>query len=488
MMIEPSDIKIGNTQNIIAYSVQTHKPINDRIKPEVYSINTNNALLKRKNSLNEYSSSLNSFAKSMNFEDNYNKANSNNKELNGKHDLKSNNNLIIETNPQTVISNSIDGIPRSKLLFKGSNKQSTTQSNHQITAINTTANTNISTPKDSKTENEIKNINYLSQYNTIDATSTKVKDNFNKTKTLVTEENSNNPSTNKSLMVNLEDLMILEEKLMFILENLRFGKANSRNCLEWWSFYNYSNIGGKLETYFSDENGQKIARESCLLELISIITCYEIFSDNKNVSSAINILKNVIYLVHQNFLIICDYLITKFIKEFSLSNIWVNKLENLILSKLNKRLKKGENISVIKQNNENIHIGLKNIFRMNSSSIKINNISTAGGNNISNRNQISSKNIAKNGPSNLVTIIYSYKNINRINYKQLNEHFKEKLIKNSKKNLCKIHLDIVVEGNENFPTIPVPYLNKMNRDNEFTLVLDLDETMIHFQMVFMTYP
>ena len=429
----------------------------------------------------------------MNFEDNSNKYNSNNNESNGKNDLKSNNsncNSMMDTYSQTIVSKSIDGIPRSKLLFKGSNKRSTIQNNNQITGISTTANstsnTNISTPKDSskiKTDNEYNNINYLNQYNTIDATSTKVKENFNKTKTLGTEENSTHPTSTKSLMVNLEDLMILEEKLMFILENLRVGKANSRNCLEWWSFYNYSNIGGKLETYFGDENGQKIARESCLLELISIITCYEIFSDNKNVSSAINILKNVIYLVHQNFLIICDYLITKFIKEYSLSNIWVNKLENLILSKLNKRLKKGENLSVIKQNNENIHIGLKNIFRMNSSSIKINTVSTAGGKNIPNRNQISSKNVANNGPSNLATIMYSYKNMNRINYKQLNDHFKEKLVKNSKNNLCKIPLDIVVEGNENFPTIPVPYLKKMNRDKEFTLVLDLDETMIHFQVV-----
>jgi hypothetical protein len=205
---------------------------------------------------------------------------------------------------------------------------------------------------------------------------------------------------------------------------------------------------GYFENYFKDTTGKKLVRDSCLLEYIVIIIAYEFANDSKSLSNILNIIKNILYVVHQNYLIISDFIVSK-ISSQSISNMWVNKAQNLILTKLNKRLKKGEHLNLLKQNNENITGSFKNIFRTCSNKME--------------------------------SIVYFWKNLNKISVHNLNEYFKTKCQQYANKN-SSVPASLVIEEGESLPLIPVPYF-KAPTKREFCLVLDLDETLIHFKIV-----
>jgi hypothetical protein len=188
---------------------------------------------------------------------------------------------------------------------------------------------------------------------------------------------------------------------------LRSNKQPTNACFEFWNFYFFCGVGENydvsscitIQTYFKDENSKKVIKESNLLELIAVMVCYDASYDIKVFNITINNLKNLIYLAHQNFLIIADFLLTKLSGEMN-SDVFYHKVQNLILTKLAKRIIKGENVNALKQNSENIITTIKGIFRIYSSK------------------------------KDLIEILTSYiKNLQKINMSNLNELFRTKIYK-----------------------------------------------------------
>jgi hypothetical protein len=106
---------------------------------------------------------------------------------------------------------------------------------------------------------------------------------------------------------------------------------------------------------------KNIVREASILELMIVILTYDISFDQKFYQILEESLYSSLLYAQQNFLIICDYILSKVSLE-SRSNVWVQKLSMLLIKKL-KSLKRGENVSAIKQNNEQIKKILKLIFK-----------------------------------------------------------------------------------------------------------------------------
>jgi TFIIF-interacting CTD phosphatase-like protein len=63
----------------------------------------------------------------------------------------------------------------------------------------------------------------------------------------------------------------------------------------------------------------------------------------------------------------------------------------------------------------------------------------------------------------------------------LNELFRSKIIRVINKNASVLASSLIGIHEDNFEQIAVPYLNKKSL-KEYTLVLDLDETLIHFKI------
>ena len=298
------------------------------------------------------------------------------------------------------------------------------------------------------------------------------------------ETNNYNINNKRNVtIIKLEDLIILEEKLYKILESFKNNFRDIRKfCVDWYTFYNYTSFKGNFEYFFQEHNQQIISHESTLLEFLSIIIIYEAFGEINLNKNDINKLEKLIYCVHQNYLIICDYILST-ISDVK-GNIWVNKLQNIVLSKISRKILKNENINLLKVGNNNIMIMIKNILKIFSERENINiNIFTYY--------------LKKSCETSINTLNeYFRKKINQNSYKKLEncnlkiQNFKiihNKTLSNNLSNYNNNHLNQITNINilKNNSKInskeKIPFLqNKKDLKKIFTLVLDLDETLISF--------
>ena len=266
------------------------------------------------------------------------------------------------------------------------------------------------------------------------------------------EQPSPSSSTTTVTVVQLEDIIVLEEKLSRIYESFKNNKPNNKFCIEWWTFYTYSNFSSKFENLFPDNNTSKqTAHDSTVLELLSIILIYELLKDSKISNNTLNYMKNLLNEIHQNFLIVADFILTRIITQ-SLTNMWINRLQNIILSKRTIRIYKNEHLNIMKKKNDYITSIFKNIMRIPSSSTH---------------------------KSDLSAINFYFKKIQKTSIKSLNDYFRKKINQDySKKGES---ISFIIADTHSMPNISVPYLQKKNDVDKFTLVLDLDETLISFK-------
>ena len=276
------------------------------------------------------------------------------------------------------------------------------------------------------------------------------------------EDSSNSREENKNtevLTIRIEDLIVLEEKFSNILGSFKNILQLKKFCIEWWTFYNYSSFYNVFENFFSDSQikEKNIAHEYSVLEFLSVIVVHEVLKDNKINQYTLNCLNKLIYCVNQNFLIVCDYIIS-ILPFYAKKSSWVKKL-NLILDKKkeNSNILNNNHLDLLKTGNNNINILMKNILRLYNSNSKVN------GN----------------------ELIFYLSRSSRIYINTLNEYFKKKV------NLEEYNInknDFLKNGiskknnNNNIQNNKIPYLQKKkDKKKIFTLVLDLDETLISYQ-------
>ena len=275
---------------------------------------------------------------------------------------------------------------------------------------------------------------------------------------------------NKKDIIQIEDLLILEGKFCHLLNCLNYENPLPKMCIEWWNFYTYSSYFGKFPKLFpkvkksNDEiSDYQIAHDTILFELLSIVFAYEILKENflrKNMMKDLMILINEI---HQNFLIECDYILSK-ISDRSMTNLWIKKLKNLILSKKTWNLNMNH-LNLLHLKNYSVHNNIKYLIKICS--------------NIIEKNRGIDINIDLN------TLSYFNNNIPNVNLIELSDYFSSEISKeNSRINKAFTH--IIKRNNKiNYNNlIIIPYLPlKTSKDKyQYTLVLDLDETLISFRI------
>ena len=287
--------------------------------------------------------------------------------------------------------------------------------------------------------------------------------NINSMNNSLSYNNFNNYSNNNninysqvSLSINLEDLMILEEKLIEIINALNINKVVHNECFEWWNFYYNCSLFTTIEKAFKREDSGIII-SSIKYELFTLMLCYDISFNNNLLNKVFIMIKALLNLNHKNLLIICEYILSKISNE-SLGNIWVYKLNDLINSSKNSTEEdyisfNGHTLSLIEK-------------------IKYNT------NSISNDIRIILKNYQFNPKTEKILSLYRL--INEKNYDEINKFFRENIIRVENPN-ASVLASYVLKENSNFYTVAPPYLKTKNL-KKYTLVLDLDETIIHFKV------
>ena len=258
-----------------------------------------------------------------------------------------------------------------------------------------------------------------------------------------------------SIMFNLEDLMVLEERLNDINLALETNNNIDNKCFNFWNYYYNCSLYKLLEKIFPNEEDSNAIRLSINYELMSIMVCYE-FSFHECISIEDMYLKllDLINLNHNNLMIISQYILTKISPE-NKDNIWVLKLQELVNSlKISqvKELKNNYSLSPIQKINNNINILIPKI-----------------------------KEILLNYKTEYSALLKDYlPSIESKTYEEINDFFRLNILRVDNFE-GSIVASSYLKEKKDFESIPAPYIKEPSK-KKYTLVLDLDETLVNFKI------
>ena len=168
---------------------------------------------------------------------------------------------------------------------------------------------------------------------------------------------------NQILFINLDNLLILQNKLDFILNKLNEFTPCSNEVYEWIKYYFENSIYDNLITFFKDSNNRNIFINFIKIELLCYCLCYETSVD-LNLNKVCIVLKSIFNLIHFNYLIIIRFVLhnTQMTSE---NYVWYEKLFNIVKSNLQINLNKNEldEFNIIKILNYNIK-GILDYYKM----------------------------------------------------------------------------------------------------------------------------
>lgn len=170
------------------------------------------------------------------------------------------------------------------------------------------------------------------------------------------EKNNNN--------INLEDAVDVEKQLTKIYESLRKEVDPTLDCEDWWMATDPSTYTlNKLSMFFKDATTVKAIIQAQKLETIAVsliqFLCVEPLD-----TPLWTPLKNLIFFIHQSCLVQHRFLIDRLPAQ-SKSNSWAKKIDKICESKLTKLFKeKAEALQSLKVNNSSAMSVLGNICKL----------------------------------------------------------------------------------------------------------------------------
>jgi hypothetical protein len=289
---------------------------------------------------------------------------------------------------------------------------------------------------------------------------------------LISNDKINNEGANcKEILnfINLEDLVILDNRLDDIKKSLLIKKQPINESFEYLNyFYNssiYQNIDDILKIII-DSNYIKV---SLNCKLISLIICYDCSRENNIFEQTHLLLKEIVELNYKSTILIYEYILENIISKNNVTNeneFWKLKLENII-----KIFKDSEYKSEI---NKFLHFDEKKIETSFIEKIKTNS------NYIINNINIILTNIKSKNNEYIQSL---FKALNTISFKDIFHIFFTYIIyfKNIQGSILlqNIFLSNLVQGNSFNNNMILPYIKTKNI-KKYSLVLDLEETLLHF--------
>ena len=303
-------------------------------------------------------------------------------------------------------------------------------------------------------------------------------------------------STITNININLENILELERRIKFLLDKINKYQICQKECYEYIIYFFDNNLYNEESKIFKHNHTKKNFLDNLKIEILCFFLCYDI-TFSKSFNQTAILFKTIFNIIHTNFLIFASYLITN--NQMNINKFNQKHLENLISIidqdlkvKLNKReMNDYDILQLITNNSKNIN----NYYKM-----VIDNI--YGQYYLSNNNNIrfpqclnneNKSNLTDDELLNIKSSFFfdSYRLLTNYNFEDLYEFFniylnkKRNLIKNQKlennfidnnnisnRNSKRIKLNIIENKIEKY------LLPKIKSNYKYSLVLDLDETLI----------
>ena len=420
--------KNTNTINTIVYTKGTIKKFNNQ--------NSNNAFI-----YNNHNSNLNN--------------NNNNKIYGGSMDhIEMENDNNINHTKRTL--NNINSSNINSYMNKSSlNKKRINKVNEEM---NKEYNNEVSyfSNNEEETNNQIVNntINHINNINNYNNYNDQYQKKINSNHRTILKEYDNKFSTGyysesdqrkeKSAVLNIEEILMTEEKLSAVISCISNGITCEEECFDWFNSYFNTALSNYIEKYFIKEEFIKVIRIAINLNVFSLMLCYDISYNPEAFNELQYKLNEMMNYNHEILILISKYLSNKIIDS---KNLWVNKLQQLIM-KYDPSIK--NSIRIIKD----IVMYCNTLLKLIPEILNI-----------------------YQSPD----FVDIFNQIEGLTSHSLYHIYREKIHRIINQNGSIFASSAYFKNNNKLNvSIPVPYLAKKS-NKQYTLVLDLDETLIHFK-------
>ena len=420
--------KNTNTINTIVYTKGTIKKFNNQNSNNAFIYNNHNSNLNNNNNNKIYGGSMNHIEM-----ENDNNINHTKRALNNINSS----NINSYMNKSSLNKKRINKV--NEEMNKEYNNEVSYFSNNEEETNNQIVNNTI---------NHINNINNYNNYN--DQYQKKINSNH---RTILKEYDSkfstgyyseSDQRKEKSAVLNIEEILMTEEKLSAVISCISNGITCEEECFDWFNSYFNTALSNYIEKYFIKEEFIKVIRIAINLNVFSLMLCYDISYNPEAFNELQYKLNEMMNYNHEILILISKYLSNKIIDS---KNLWVNKLQQLIM-KYDPSIK--NSIRIIKD----IVMYCNTLLKLIPEILNI-----------------------YQSPD----FVDIFNQIEGLTSHSLYHIYREKIHRIINQNGSIFASSAYFKNNNKLNvSIPVPYLAKKS-NKQYTLVLDLDETLIHFK-------
>lgn len=281
-----------------------------------------------------------------------------------------------------------------------------------------------------------------------------------KTTSFIRKLNEPKVQEEPKFMLNLEDIVLMEERLAGMLD-MCGNPANCANfCEDWWDIA-AENTLSRVDRLFRDEKLRKLLRFALVYESMGVAVLYHFSRVSMPATSTLTQIRTIISTIHQNFLIIIDYVLQRLPPDCS-NNPWANTLVSIVGSK-RRRNKKMDNLASLKANNEVLSTNLTALCKTQFAKTE------------------------KNARLMFLPCLQMLKNLDKIEVDRV-RNLLENAVSASQGGNLEVLMVNELNGPAFFPNpqilgeeykVEPPFLPAIE-SKVYTLVLDLDETLVHY--------